>query len=419
MNQIIEYVYPWFFKLTGSERITEFLAVFVTGLTIVILAFIGFFLSRTLLIAATHRMARKTRSEWDDILVKHKTFHGISHLIPASILYFAAGFASNYYPWLEKYLLIISEVYFLFAALFIVNALLSSLNDIYNHSFASAKERPISGFIQLLKIFLYFIGFLILISILFDKKLGALFAGLGAAAAILLLVFKDSILGFVASIQISMNDMLKLGDWIEMPSKGADGEVIEINLTTVKVRNWDKTISNLPTYSLISESFVNWKGMEQSGGRRIKRSIYIDMNSVRFCTREMLERFRKFILIRDYIEEKQREIDVFNAQLNIDPEQHYNGRRQTNLGIFRKYLEAYLRNNPHINQNMTFLVRHLQPTEKGLPIEIYVFSNDTRWANYEAIQADIFDHVLAIVPHFDLRIFQNPTGNDFRELKNE
>jgi len=254
---------------------------------------------------------------------------------------------------------------------------------------------------------------------LFGKQLWTLFKGLGAAAAILMLVFKDSILGFVAGIQIMMNDMVKIDDWIEMRSRGADGSVIEINLTTVKVQNWDKTISMIPTYALITESFVNWRGMQQGDGRRIKRSINIDMNSVRFCDQHMLEEFKKFVLIRDYVSQKQAEIEAFNQTLNVSPEDHYNGRRQTNLGVFRKYLEAYLRNHPLVNLDMPFIVRHLQPTETGIPLEVYVFCKDKAWANYEGVQADIFDHILAVMPLFGLRVFQNPSGNDLRQLKSQ
>jgi miniconductance mechanosensitive channel len=419
MQHILELLYKWIFKASGNESFSEFTSTAILGLAILIIAVVAFYVIRHILLYITHRISKRTKTEWDDILIKHKLFQGISHFFPASIVYFLSGFGSAYYTGLQDVIKTLCEIYFLGAGLFVINALLSSLNEIYNKSFPAAKERPITGFIQLLKIFLYFIGLLIFISIIFNKQLGTLFAGLGAAAAILMLIFKDSILGFVASIQISMNNMVKIGDWLEMPSKNADGEVIEINLTTVKVRNWDKTISNLPTYSLISESFINWKGMEESGGRRIKRSIYIDMTSVKFCTQEMLEKFQKFMLIKDYVVKKQQEIEEFNASLKIPPEEHFNGRRQTNLGIFRKYLEAYLHNNRNINDKLTFLIRHLHPTEKGLPVEIYVFSNDTRWANYEAIQADIFDHVLAVIPEFELRVFQNPSGADILKLRKE
>jgi miniconductance mechanosensitive channel len=242
-----------------------------------------------------------------------------------------------------------------------------------------------------------------------------LLAGLGAMGAVLLLIFKDSILGFVASIQLSGNNMVKIGDWIEMRSRGADGTVIDITLNTVKVQNWDRTISTIPTYSMVTESFINWKGMEESGGRRIKRAINIDMTSIKLCDSALMNRLEKFLLIRDYVREKEEEIREYNRKKNISDEDVISGRRQTNIGVFRKYLEVYLRQHPMVNNDMTFLVRHLHPTEKGLPVEIYVFCKDKAWARYESIQADIFDHILAVIPEFDLRVFQEPSGADITQ----
>ncbi len=415
MDKINERLYNWLFELIHNEKLSELIVTILLGLSIVIICYIVLVLARKILFSVFHSIALRTKTEWDDILFSNKTFHGVAHLFPATLIYYWADFAA-YYPNFEDYISKFANIYLLITAIWITNALLSSANEIYNKSFSFSKDRPIAGFIQLVKIFLYFVGFLTLIAIIFDKELGKLFTGLGAMAAIIMLVFKDTILGFVASIQISMNDMVRMGDWIAMKSRGADGDVIEMNLNTVKVQNWDKTIATIPTYALITESFINWRGMENSGGRRIKRSINIDMNSVKFCDQEMLSKLEKFVLIKDYIEQKELEIENFNKELNISPEQHYNGRRQTNLGIFRKYLEAYLKKHPKIKQDMTFLVRHLQPTEKGLPIEIYVFSNDQVWANYESIQADIFDHVLAVIPMFDLKVYQAPSGRDLDKL---
>lgn len=422
LNNIL---YDWFVVLTNNDLFAARASTAIVALGILIIALLLLLLVRKIFIKFAHSLAKRTKTEWDDILIKYKFFLGLAHFAPASFIYFNAGFANLVVPGSEEVVLYFSnietivlkfcEVYFLFAGIFMANSFLSSVNEIYNKTFSFAKERPIAGFTQLVKIFIYFVGVLVLISVVFNRELSGLFTGLGAMAAILLLVFRDTILGFVASIQISMNDMVKIGDWIEMPSRGADGDVLEINLTTVKVQNWDKTISMVPTYSLISESFVNWKGMEESGGRRIKRAINIDMSSVKFCNQEMLDKFEKFYLISDYLKEKEKEIAKYNSTINVDHEPQYYGRRQTNLGIFRKYLEAYLHNMDVVSDDMTFLVRHLQPTEKGLPIEIYVFSKDQRWANYEEIQADIFDHVLAVIPEFELAVFQNPTGNDFHK----
>jgi len=286
----------------------------------------------------------------------------------------------------------------------VLDSLLNTVEDIYQ-TFRASKEIPIKGFIQVLKLALYFVAAIFVISILLNKTPVYLLSGIGALAAVMLLVFKDSILGFVAGIQLAANRMVSVGDWIEMPKYGADGDVLEVALTTVKVQNWDKTITTIPTYALISESFKNWRGMSESGGRRIKR-----------CNGEMLERFGKIQYISEYIETKKHELEEFNQATKVDNASLVNGRRMTNIGTFRAYVKAYLQNHPMINKDMTFLIRQLPPTEYGLPIEIYVFSKDKVWANYEAIQADIFDHILAVVPEFDLHVYQNPTGADFRVL---
>ena len=296
-----------------------------------------------------------------------------------------------------------------------ISSFLSGLHDIY-YTLPISKNRPISGYIQLVKIIFYFIGGILILSILFDKELGYFFTGLGAFAAVLLLVFKDTILGFVSSIQLSANNMVKPGDWISMPKQNTDGIVLEINLTTVKIQNWDKTISTIPTYSLISESFNNWKGMEESGGRRIKRHLNIDMKSIKFCDDELIQKFMKIKLLNKYLKEKIQEITIENQKKNISSSDNLNLRHLTNIGIFRKYIEEYLSNHPKIHNNMTFLIRQLQPTERGIPLEIYVFSKDQEWVAYEALQSDIFDHLLAILPEFELRVFQNPTGDDFSKL---
>jgi miniconductance mechanosensitive channel len=297
----------------------------------------------------------------------------------------------------------------------VLDAILNTVEVIYSN-FRASKEIPIKGFIQITKIAIYFLSAIFVISILLNKTPVYLLSGIGALAAVLMLIFRDSILGFVAGIQLAANRMVSNGDWIEMPKYGADGDVLEVALTTVKVQNWDKTITTIPTYALISESFKNWRGMQESGGRRIKRSVNIDMNSISFCNEEMLERFGKVQYISEYIETKRAELEEFNKAAKVDNASLANGRRMTNVGTFRAYVRAYLRNHPMINEQMTFLVRQLQPTQNGLPIEIYVFSKDQVWANYEAIQADIFDHILAVVPEFDLRVYQNPSGSDFRDL---
>jgi miniconductance mechanosensitive channel len=269
------------------------------------------------------------------------------------------------------------------------------------------------------KIFIFFVGAILMISTLINQNPLILLGGLGALSAVLLLVFQNSILGLVAGIQLSANDMVRVGDWIEMPKHNADGDVIEITLTTVKVQNWDKTITMIPSAAFISESFKNWRGMQESGGRRIKRSIFIDVSSIQFCTEEMIERFKKIQYLKDYIEAKEKEIEAYNQEHNVDPSSKVNGRRLTNIGTFRMYIQKYLENHPRIHKDMTTMVRQLAPGEYGLPLEIYAFTNDVRWAVYESIQSDIFDHIFAAAPEFGLRVFQNPTGHDMREMLKE
>jgi miniconductance mechanosensitive channel len=309
----------------------------------------------------------------------------------------------------------VAKIYFALIIVFVANSLLNSAMEIYNTTEYS-HHRPITGYVQLLKILVYFMVGINIVSVLLNKNPTVLLTGLGAMAAILLLIFKDTILGFVASIQLSANNMVKIGDWIEMKSHGADGTVLDITLNTVKVQNWDKTISTIPTYALVSESFNNWKGMEESGGRRIKRFVSLDTGTIKFCDAAMLSRFEKFDLIHDYVIQKEKELREYNKGKNLTEEDYISGRHQTNVGIFRKYLEVYLRQHPMIHKEMTFLIRQLQPVGKGLPIEIYVFSKDQEWANYEAIQADIFDHIFAVIPEFELRVFQEPTGADISSL---
>ncbi len=362
-----------------------------------------------------NRAVRKTKSNWDDILSKNRFFVRLIHLIPAFLLLSLGDVIFSLVPQWQKPFATLIDVYVLVLIILIINSFLKSVDEIYL-SYPGSKNRPIKGYIQTIQIVIIFFGAITVFSLVAGKPLLVTLGGLGAFAAVLMLIFKDSILGFVAGMQISFNDMVRLGDWISIPKYGADGTVIDIALTTVKIQNWDKTISTVPSYALISDSFQNWRGMEESGGRRIKRSVYIDMNSVKFCDSELLIKLSKIQLISDYIQRKEAELKSYNEQNGVDMSVVVNGRRQTNLGIFRAYLEAYLKAKEEIHDDMTFLVRQLQPNENGIPIEIYVFSKIQEWAAYEAIQADIFDHVLAAIPEFELKVFQNPSGNDLRRL---
>ncbi len=402
----------WFIEVGfGAQELllTElFIWIMITGL----LAWIADFISIKILIGFIGKLVKKSTSSWDDTLMEQKVFHKIAHFAPLMVVYGMAPIILQDLP--EKatnFLQAGINIFMIVVFLQVINALLNGIKAIYQSSELSS-SRPITGYLQVVRIISYGIGVIWIVGIVMGKNPIALLTGLSAMAAILLLVFKDTILGFVASIQLSANDMVKVGDWISMPKHGADGTVLEITLNTVKVQNWDKTISTIPTYSLISEAFSNWRGMEESNGRRIKRSIYIDMTTVKFCSREMLNRFREIELVGEYIEKKEKEIEM--AQQKIDGVFH-RSRKITNIGTFRKYLENYLMVHPFVHKNMTLIVRQLQPGEFGIPIEVYAFSNKIDWVEYEGIQSDIFDHILAIVPSFDLSVFQRPAGRDFHQ----
>ena len=396
-----------------SETVAYEIAVVALMLAIVAGAYAIYWILRNYLLRAIHRVTAKTTNQWDDVLMEAGVFHRLMRLIPLTAILLGLDHA------MPGHFILLQRI--VFALLILtgtrtIDAFLNSITTIYQQG-KDDFRKPIRPLIQSLIIVLYLFAAIFIISVLLDKSPWNLFTLLGGLTAVTMLVFKDTILGFVAGVQLSANDMVREGDWIEMPRYGADGDVIEVTINTVKVQNWDKTISTIPTYFLISDSFKNWRGMSESSGRRIKRSINIDMGTVRFVDEAMLERFRKIEVLKDYIQKKQEEIDAQNKERKIDlSATTVNGRRQTNLGIFRAYLVEYLRANPNIHKGMTFLVRHLQPTAQGLPIEIYVFSSDKAWANYEAIQADLFDHILAAVPEFELRVFQQPSGNDIAAL---
>jgi miniconductance mechanosensitive channel len=401
----------WLNRLGLEEGYAEPIGWLIGVAIIIILALIANFVVKRIFLKILQLVVKGSKSDWDDIILKRKVFHRLANLAPALVIYFAAPMFPAAQDWIQR--ITVSGMALIF--LLSLNAFANAVVDIYN-KYEISQERPIKGVVQIIMILAYALGAVFIIATLMNRSPWVLLSGIGAMTAILLLIFRDSILGFVAGMQLSANRMVRLGDWIEMPKYGADGDVIDITLTTVKVQNWDKTISTIPTYALITDSFKNWRGMSESGGRRIKRAIYIDMNSIKFCNREMLDRFEKIQYLRDYIKNKRKEIEEYNIAHKVDTSTLVNGRNLTNIGTFRAYIVAYLKNHPKINQDMTFLIRHLQPMATGLPIEIYVFSSDQVWANYESIQADIFDHILSVVPEFDLRVFQNPTGSDFKKL---
>ena len=407
---IKEILQSWGFNESWTDDLTSTIILVI----ILAIAFLGDAICKHVILTTVTRLVKKTKATWDDVVFDRKVMICLSHLVAPIILYILLPLAiSN--AGLLTFILRICMIYIIAVFLKFISALLSALYHVYSER-EQFRDRPLKGLLQTVQVILFFIGGIIIVSILIDKSPMVLLTGLGASAAVLMLVFKDSIMGFVSGIQLSANNMLKVGDWIEMPKYEADGTVIEVTLNTVKVRNWDNTITTIPPYALVSDSFQNWRGMQESGGRRIKRSIRIDMNSVKFCTPEMLAKYRKIRLLKDYIEETERVVEEYNKEHGIDNSVLVNGRRQTNLGVFRAYLTNYLRSLPAVNQDLTCMVRQLQPTEQGIPLELYFFSSIKAWIPYEGVQADVFDHVLAIIPEFDLHVFQNPTGEDFRAL---
>ncbi len=412
---MLELINSWLLDQGLNQSLAHYLSRGVAVAGVLLLSVAANFVAKRYIFAALAHLITKSNTKWDDSVLSQRSLNRLAHLAPALVVFVLipvamAGFDSAIAA-IRGALLI----YMAIILVLVIDSMLSAVEDIYQE-FRTAEQIPIKSFIQVLKLALYFLAAIFVISIVLNKTPIYLLSGIGALAAVMMLVFRDSILGFVAGIQLAANKMVSVGDWIEMPKYGADGDVLEVALTTVKVQNWDKTITTIPTYALISESFKNWRGMDESGGRRIKRAVNIDISSVRFCDEEMLERFAKIQYISEYIESKKSELEDFNHSTNVDNASLANGRRMTNIGTFRAYIRAYLLNHPQINKQMTLLVRQLQATQYGVPIEIYVFSKDKVWANYEAIQADIFDHILAVAAEFELRVYQNPTGTDFQAL---
>ncbi|HEX7411162.1 MAG TPA: mechanosensitive ion channel domain-containing protein, partial [Bacteroidales bacterium] len=370
-----------------ASDLADFIGVLLIGILL-------YYIAKFIIVRVLRRIAKRTKSIWDDVLLEKRVFNRMALLLPGILVYQFAPATLSEFPGLATSVVKITNLYIVFIVILIINSFFNAVYAISQDSDFS-RLHPIKGYIQVAKIIVFVVGGLFILSYLFNQTPIYLLGGLGAFSAVMLLVFKDPILGLVGGIQLSANDMVRQGDWINMPKFSADGTVLEISLTTVKVQNWDNTITTLPTYSLVSDAFQNYRGMQESGGRRLKRSININMQSVKFCTPEMLDKFRKIRLIRDYVDAKEIELNAYNLENGIDDEVLINGKRQTNLGIFRAYLQAFLRNHPMVHQEMTLLVRQLQSADLGIPIEIYVFSKTTEWAVFEDLQSDIFDHILA------------------------
>ncbi|PXX26357.1 mechanosensitive ion channel family protein [Arenibacter sp. ARW7G5Y1] len=364
------------------------------------------------------RFARQSKTNFDNFLVFNKVPRLVAHIIPLWLLYRYLPLAFLDFENTEGIILKAIEILTIILVLLLIRSLLRSIKD-YLKTLPHMKDKPLDSYIQVFMIFAWIGGLLTLFAVLTDTTIWKFFTALGAASAVILLIFKDTILGLVASIQVSINDMVRIGDWITFEKFGADGNVTEISLATVKVQNFDKTITTIPTYSLISDSFKNWRGMEASGGRRIKRALLIKQKSIRFLTSENIETLKSIQIISKYLETRNANIETYNKEHDINKQLAINGRNLTNLGVFRKYVETYLKNHSAINQTMTLMTRQLPPTPQGIPLEIYAFSSDKRWENYEYIMADIFDHLLAALPYFELEVFELPTSfNDVLDKGN-
>jgi len=401
------------FEQLGS--IHPLLPPFVGVLALLAGAVIINLIAKHLLVGTVRAFAKRTSVAWDDVLVTHNVFGRLVQVVPALIVFAGVPFVPGLPDGLVQLMRNVAMGYMVLMLTLALTAMLSAANTIYSASPVS-KDRPLKGFVQLVQIVVWIFGGVMIIAAVLDRSPLLLLSGFGAMTAILLLVFKDTILSLVASVQLTAQDMVRVGDWIEMPQFGADGDVVDVQLHTVKVQNWDKTITTIPTHRLITDSFKNWRGMSQTGARRIKRSIFLDVSSIRFQTQDEVDHFTRFALLKDYIENKEQELADYNAGLATEVDAEVNRRRLTNVGTFRAYAYNYLKNHPKIHKGMTLIVRQLGPGPEGLPLEIYCFTNTTEWAAYEDIQSDIFDHLLAIVPEFGLRLYQKPAGSDLANL---
>ncbi|PRZ23382.1 mechanosensitive ion channel family protein [Flavobacterium granuli] len=412
IEQIFTFLYPIFRKWGLGYNLASYLSLFINIALLCFLAYAIYVVFRLVLVTILVFVAKKTKTNFDDLLVSNKTAKYIAHLIPLLFIYKSVPIILDKYEYWEDVFGKLVGIYIVFLILWIIRTIFNALRD-YLKQKPRYSDKPIDSFIQVIMIVLWMVGITVIISKLFDFEFKQLITTLGAVSALIILIFRDIILGFVASVQVSINDMVRIGDWITMDKFGADGDVIEINLTTVKVRNFDNTTTTIPTYSLSSDSFRNWRGMFKSNGRRIKRHILIKTSSIRFLNDSEFDNLKKIQLISGYIDTRKAEIDKFNSVNAINKSIAINGRNMTNLGLFRKYIIEYLHHHPALNKDMMMLCRQLQSTSNGVPLEIYAFTKDKKWENYEYIMADIFDHVIASVAYFDLEIFELPSEKEF------
>ncbi len=408
LDKIFNFLYPLFRDWGMSRNFASYISLIFNIAIMVALAYAIYYVAKFVLVTLTAIFAQKTKTKFDDYLIHNKTTKYTAYLIPFFFIYKAVPIILDRYEYWESLFGKLVGIYIVLISLWIIRTIFNAIRD-YLKQKPEYSDKPIDSFVQVIMIVLWIFGVAMIISTLFGIKKGELLTILGTLSAIIILIFRDIILGFVASVQVSINDMVRIGDWITMDKFGADGDVIEINLTTVKVRNFDNTFTTIPTYSLSSDSFQNWRGMQKSDGRRIKRHVLIKSSSIRFLSNEDLNQMKKVQLLSSYIETRQAEIEKYNVVHGIDKTLSLNGRNITNLGLFRKYIMQYLVTHPGLNKDMHIMCRQLQSTEHGVPLEIYAFSSDKRWANYEYIMADIFDHVMASVEYFDLEIFELPS----------
>ncbi|QDO94984.1 mechanosensitive ion channel [Formosa sediminum] len=405
MKNFAHYFYDYFLQLNFTESSAKYLNMLALLAILLVIIFISDFIARKILLQAFSTFAEKSKTKFDDLLVSHKVPRNVAHIVPLIITLKCLPIAFIDFPHFESAVELLLKLYCVILVLWIIRSVLNTLESFFK-TLPRLKDKPIDSYIQVLMLFLWLMGIGLIFVMLTGINVKTFFTTLGAASAILLLIFKDTILGFVASIQVAINDTVRIGDWITMDKFGADGTVIEINLNTLQIQNFDMTITNIPTSSLISEPFKNWRGMSNSGGRRIKRAIIIKAKSIHYLTDDKVEELKKIQLLTDYLTQRQEDITSYNTNNNADKSVLINGRNLTNLGVFRKYIQSYIENHSAINKDMTIMTRQLAPTPQGLPLEIYAFSSDKRWQNYEYIMSDIFDHSIAAVPYFGLELYE-------------
>ncbi|MEZ7929446.1 MAG: mechanosensitive ion channel [Flavobacteriales bacterium] len=416
MKELSQILHEYLMEIGMTDENTLILYVLILSLISLVGLYVIDFICKKIIRVVFIRFAKKSKSRFDDILITNRTPKYIAHLIPFSISLLIIPFIFNEFTAISDLLLRLNKMILVLVIVFILRSLIYTVRD-YFKTLPKLKDKPIDSYIQVIMMFIWAFSVVSLLALITGRSFMEFITTIGAASAIIILVFKDTIMGFVASIQVSVNDMVRIGDWITFQKYGADGDVIEINLATVKVQNFDMTITTIPTYALISDSFKNWRGMVSSEGRRIKRSININFDSIKFLNKEDIQKLSKIEIISSYVNDRRNDIDGFNSKNNVDKDLLLNGRNLTNIGVFRKYLQTYIETHSAINKDMTIMVRQLDPTIHGVPLEVYAFSSDKEWQNYEYIISDIFDHIISSVKYFDLHIFEMPSSVSIKNLK--